>query len=98
MKRTISRYIRSCAAIVLLIASLAPASADCDPAAVKAQIDIILDKDAKRGAQFRKEVAEGSDSLAVIDRMVSEEIRKLLDTCRFDAAEYLARRGFPPAH
>jgi hypothetical protein len=95
---------RVAAVTALLIAAVAfdattgaPAAA-CDFAPVKKQIDIILDQDKEKGARFRKEVAEGSDSLAVLDRLVSEDMREKIDVCRFFAAEYLAKRGFPPSH
>ena len=70
----------------------------CDFTPVKKQIDIILDQDREKGERFRREVAAGSDSLAVLARLVSEEMREKIDVCRFYAAEYLAKRGYPPAH
>jgi hypothetical protein len=85
---------------LLCIAALAgPASAaTCDFEPVKRQIDQILDKDKEKGDRFRREVAAGSDSLAVLERLVSEDMREKIDVCRFFAAEYLAKRGYPPAH
>ena len=65
---------------------------------VKAAIDTILDKDAAKGAAFRKEFKEGSDSIHVIEQMVDEPMRKKIDICRYDVAEYLTKRGFPPPH
>jgi len=83
--------------MIAAVVSTAPAAA-CDFAPVKQQIDVVLDQDQEKGARFRKEVAEGSDSLAVLGRLVSEDMREKIDVCRFYAAEYLAKRGFPPAH
>jgi hypothetical protein len=74
------------------------ASAACDFATVKQQIDIVLDRDAKRGATFRREVASGSDSIAAMEALVSAEMREKIDICRYDVAEYLTKRGFPPFH
>lgn len=65
---------------------------------VRAQIDAIIDKDTERGAKFRKEFAEGADSIAVLESLVTEEMRAQVDACRFDVAEYLTKRGFPPPH
>jgi hypothetical protein len=83
--------------MIAAVVSTAPAAA-CDFAPVKKQIDVVLDQDQEKGARFRKEVAEGSDSLAVLGRLVSADMREKIDVCRFYAAEYLAKRGFPPAH
>ena len=85
------------ACMIAAAVSTAPAAA-CDFEPVKKQIDIVLDQDKEKGARFRREVAEGSDSLAVLGRLVSEDMREKIDVCRFHAAEYLAKRGFPPAH
>jgi len=74
------------------------ASASCDFAPVKQQIDIVLDRDAERGAKFRSEVASGSDSIATMETLVSAEMREKIDVCRYDVAEYLTKRGFPPFH
>jgi hypothetical protein len=91
--------LRRVASACAIAAAVSTASAaDCDFEPVKKQIDIVLDQDKEKGARFRREVAEGSDSLAVLDRLVSEEMREKIDVCRFYAAEYLAKRGFPPAH
>jgi hypothetical protein len=84
------------ATIAMLAASAAHAA--CTFAPVKQQIDIVLDKDAALGGKFRKEVAEGSDSIAVLETLVSARMREQIDICRFYVAEYLAKRGFPPAH
>lgn len=74
------------------------AGAACDFAPVKQQIDIVLDHDAERGAKFRSEVASGSDSIAMMEALVSAEMREKIDICRYDVAEYLTKRGFPPFH
>ena len=73
-------------------------AAPCDFAPLKRQIDIVLDQDPELSARFRRAFAEGSDSLAVLERLVPEEMRENIDICRFDVAEYLAKRGFPPGH
>jgi hypothetical protein len=78
--------------------SAAPARAACDFAPVKQQIDNVLDKDAAKGANFRREVSEGSDSIAMMEKLVAGDMREKLDICRFEAAEYLTKRGFPPFH
>jgi hypothetical protein len=91
LRRVVSTF------MITAAVSIAPAAA-CDFTPVKQQIDSILDQDKEKGARFRKEVAEGSDSLAVLGRLVSEDMRERIDVCRFYAAEYLAKRGFPPAH
>jgi len=84
---------------VVLTASAAPARpASCDFAPVKQQIDIVLDKDAAKFATFRKEVSEGADPIAMMERLVAEDTRKMLDICRFEVDQYLAKRGFPPFH
>jgi hypothetical protein len=74
------------------------AGAACEFAPVKQQIDIVLDRDAERGATFRREVASGSDSIAAMEALVSAEMREKIDVCRYDVAEYLTKRGFPPFH
>jgi hypothetical protein len=76
----------------------AHANAACEFMAVKQQIDAILDRDAQTAARFRREVKSGSDSIAVLESLVSPEMRKEIDVCRFEAAEYLTKRGFPPFH
>ena len=70
----------------------------CEFAVVKQQIDIVLDQDARLGAEFRKQVKEGADSIAVLETLVSAEMQKQVDICRFHVAEYLTKRGFPPPH
>lgn len=83
---------------VVAAAFLSGPAVACDFPAVKAEIDKILDRDAEKGAHFRREVASGADSLKVIFDLVPAPMREPLDVCRFFAAEYLAKRGFPPAH
>jgi hypothetical protein len=75
-----------------------PARAACYFAPVKQQIDIVLDRDHERGTRFRREVASGSDSIAAMEALVSAEMREKIDICRYDVAEYLTKRGFPPFH
>jgi hypothetical protein len=87
-----------CGAALLMVALAATPAAACDFEPVKKQIDLILDKDQEKGDRFRREVAAGSDSLAVLERLVSADMREKIDVCRFFAAEYLAKRGYPPAH
>ena len=84
--------------VSVMLMSVAPALAACDFAPVKQQIDVVLDQDKEKGARFRREVAEGWDSIEVLNRLVSAEMREKIDVCRFYVAEYLAKRGFPPAH
>ena len=67
-------------------------------AEVKAAIDTIIDKDAAKGAAFRKEFKEGSDSIHIVEQMVDAATAKKIDICRYDVAEYLTKRGFPPPH
>ena len=81
---------------VLLLA--ATAAHACEFPIVKEQIDIVLDKDARLGAEFRAQVKDGFDSIAVIKSLVSAEMREKVDVCRFYVAEYLTKRGFPPPH
>ena len=82
-------------AVLLFVAAGAHA---CEFPIVKEQIDIVLDRDARLGAEFRAQVKDGSDSVAVIESLVSAEMREKVDVCRFYVAEYLTRRGFPPPH
>ena len=70
----------------------------CDFAPVKAEIDQVIERDSVRAAKFRKEVAEGSDSIKVLTDLARKDLHKMIDICRFDVAEYLTKRGFPPAH
>jgi hypothetical protein len=85
-------------AAVLTAMTLAPARAACDFPTVKSQIDAVLDKDQARAEKFRREVASGADSIAVLESLVAPETAKKIDICRFETAEYLTKRGFPPFH
>jgi hypothetical protein len=89
---------RAMAICFAALSAVSPAHAACQFAPVKQQIDIVLDRDAAKAAKFRSEVSSGADSLAVMDDLVSPERRDMLDICRFEAAEYLTKRGFPPYH
>ena len=82
------------------LAAIMPAAAQaaCDFAPVKNQIDTVLDKDAVRAEKFRREIASGADSIAVLESLVAPEVAKKIDVCRFETAEYLTKRGFPPFH
>jgi hypothetical protein len=75
-----------------------PAHAACEFAPVRQQIDNVLDKDAAKGAKFRREVAEGADSITTIEALVAAYMRDKVDICRFEVGEYLTKRGFPPFH
>jgi len=83
---------------VAFIASGSSGHGACEFSAVKQQIDDILDHDVERGMKFRREVASGSDSIAMIEALVTPDMQKKVDICRFEAAEYLTKRGFPPFH
>ncbi len=87
---------------LVVVATLTLTSAahaqSCDFGPVKEQIDAILDRDAARGEVFRKEIKEGADSIATMETLVSPEMRKQIDICRYYAGEYLTKRGFPPFH
>jgi hypothetical protein len=88
----------------MIVAVLSPAISSClahvscEFAAVKQQIDTILDRDSEKAAKFRREVKSGADSIAVIESLVSPDMAEKIDICRFDTAEYLTKRGFPPFH
>ena len=84
--------------VVAAVVVTAPAHATCDFPAVKQQIDAVLDRDATRSEKFRREVASGSDFIAVMELLVAPEMAKKIDICRFETAEYLTKRGFPPFH
>ncbi len=38
------------------------------------------------------------DSIAMMESLVAPEMAKKIDICRFETAEYLTKRGFPPFH
>jgi hypothetical protein len=85
--------------VAIAAAAVTPAdAAPCEFQTVKQQIDTVLDSDAERGAKFRGEVISGADSIAALESLVSSEMRDKIDICRFDVAEYLTKRGFPPFH
>jgi len=84
------------AAVALVPGS--PQAQTCNFENVKQHIDRVLDRDPELGALFRKEFKEGFDSIAILEKILGEETAKQVDICRFDVGEYLAKRGFPPAH
>ena len=83
----------------VLLFALAAATASpvlaqtCEFTAVKQEIDVVLQRDAEK---LRSEVKSGSDSLEVVLTLASAAMREKIDICRFEASEYLAKRGFPP--
>ena len=92
-----------CAAVTVMLLWLgigqqAVMAQSCDFALVKAEIDQVIERDPARAARFRKEVAEGSDSIKVLTDLARKDLHPMIDICRFDVAEYLTKRGFPPAH
>lgn len=96
-----SRFRSVVAAIagIVAVGAFAPAPASaCDFASVKAAIDNVLDKDAALASKFKTEFQEGADPFYILDQIVDAETRKKIDVCRFQAAEYLTKRGFPPSH
>jgi hypothetical protein len=83
-------------ALLCLLIALAPlpaAAQSCDLAPVKEEIDRVLARDAEK---LKAEVKSGSDSLEVVSTLASAPMREKIDICRFEASEYLAKRGFPP--
>ena len=91
-------FFRVVCGVCLLVTMQGAAGAACHFSAVKIQIDVVLDRDAARGEKFRREVASGADSIAVLESLVAPEMAKKIDICRFETAEYLTKRGFPPFH
>jgi hypothetical protein len=85
-------------AMVAVTLSFTVAQAGCEFVVVKQQIDLILDRDSDKAAKFRREVSSGSDSITVIEWLVSPEMSEKIDICRFETGEYLTKRGFPPFH
>ena len=85
------RRFAAAASLAILLFAAAGARA-CEFPIVKEQIDIVLDRDARLGAEFRAQVKD------VIETLVSAEMREKVDVCRFYVAEYLTKRGFPPPH
>ena len=88
----------ACMGLGLLSVSQGVNAQSCNFAPVKQEIDQVIERDPVRAAKFRKEVAEGSDSIKVLIDLARKDLHKMIDICRFDVAEYLAKRGFPPAH
>jgi hypothetical protein len=86
------------AAFTIVAAVIAPAQASCEFAIVKQQIDTVLDRDVAKADKFRREVGSGADSIAVLESLVTPDMAKRIDVCRFETAEYLTKRGFPPFH
>ena len=84
--------------IAMMAMALGLARAACDFSTIKQEIDVVLDRDGARAAKFRHDVATGSDSIAVLESLVPPEMAKQIDICRFETAEYLTKRGFPPFH
>ena len=81
------------------LADPAAAQATCQHfTEVKAAIDNVIDTDAALGANFRKQFKEGADSIYIIEQLVDASMVKKVDICRYDVAEYLTKRGFPPPH
>ena len=74
------------------------ARAQCEFVEVRKAIDNVLLEDAEKSASFKKEMAAGADSLYVMEKLVPVAMREKLDACRFEAGEYLTKRGYPPAH
>jgi hypothetical protein len=89
---------RALLSTLIMATALLPAQAACDFSPIKSQIDALLDRDAVRGEKFRREVASGADSIAVLESLVEPQLAKKIDICRFETAEYLTKRGFPPFH
>ncbi len=83
-------------AIVLAVGASSALACDFEP--VKKEIDNVLDHDKQKAERFRREVKDGYDSMKVLNDLLPPQWRDKLDQCRFFAAEYLAKRGFPPAH
>jgi hypothetical protein len=96
------RHVRRHLTGLWLAAMAAPpppaAAAACEFAAVKQAIDAVLDRDAAKAGKFRQEVASGADPIATVEALVAGDMAAKIDICRFEAGEYLAKRGFPPFH
>lgn len=73
-------------------------AAACKFEPVKHAIDNLLDKDAAKGAIFRHEVADGADSITMVEKLVPPDVADMADICRFQVGEYLTKRGYPPFH
>lgn len=81
---------------VLAVAS--PARASCEWPAAKKDIEEILDRDAAKGEEFRKQAKAGRDTLDAIEKLVDPAARARIQQCGYEAGEYLTQRGFPPLH
>lgn len=86
------------AAVATLLLSAQVTALACDFTAAKKEIDNVLDIDKEKSAVFRKQMAAGYDSLDVLGKMLPADAREKVEQCRFEAGEYLTKRGFPPAH
>jgi hypothetical protein len=86
----------------LSIASLFCAShamaAACDWGKTRSVVDGLIDGDAPTAATFKKLAGDGNDSLEVLEDLSAAADRERLRDCRWEAGEYLTKRGFPPLH
>jgi hypothetical protein len=73
-------------------------SATCSFQPIKKEIDSITNEKVPSGQEFRKKVHEGWDSVKVLSDLSGADMKKSIDICRFEVAEYLTKLGFPPAH
>ncbi len=73
-------------------------SATCSFEPVKKEIDFITDAKTQQGQAYSQKVHEGWDSVKVLSDMSSADMKKSIDVCRFEVAEYLTKLGFAPAH
>ncbi len=89
---------RTALCALALASSCAPSRAACDWAAAKRDILRVLDVDAEQGAQFRKAAQDGWDTIEAIGKIVDAAARERIGQCRYEAAEFLTQRGFPPQH
>ncbi len=71
-------------------------AASCDWPAVKKTVDAVIAGD--KSAEFKKRADDGHDSLETVEDMLAEQQRPALRDCRWEAGEYLTKRGFPPLH
>jgi hypothetical protein len=83
-------------AFLATLTSLLPSptvAQSCEFVSVKQAIDGVLERDLEK---LKAEVKTGSDSLEVVLSLVNAPTRDKIDICRYEASEYLAKRGFPP--
>lgn len=73
-------------------------SETCSFQPIKKEIDSITNEKVPSGQEFRKKVHEGWDSVKVLSDLSAADMKKSIDICRFEVAEYLTKLGFPPAH